>query len=79
MLKHEVRTAWACLSRNEVHTTKVLVLGGGVIGTCCAYYLARAGHEVEVIERQPAPALATSFGNAGDVSPGYSAPWAGPG
>ena len=58
---------------------KVLVLGGGVIGVASAYYLARAGHEVEVVERQSGPALETSFGNAGEVSPGYSAPWAGPG
>ncbi len=58
---------------------KVLVLGGGVIGVSAAYYLARAGHEVEVVDRQPGPALETSFANAGEVSPGYSAPWAGPG
>jgi D-amino-acid dehydrogenase len=58
---------------------KVLVLGSGVIGTTAAYYLARAGHEVEVVERQSGPALETSFANAGEVSPGYSAPWAGPG
>ncbi len=58
---------------------KVLVLGSGVIGVSTAYYLARSGHEVEVCDRQPGPALETSFGNAGEVSPGYSAPWAGPG
>ncbi|MCC6250094.1 MAG: D-amino acid dehydrogenase [Rubrivivax sp.] len=58
---------------------KVLVLGSGVIGTSIAYYLARAGHEVTVVERQAGPALETSFANAGEVSPGYSAPWAGPG
>jgi D-amino-acid dehydrogenase len=58
---------------------KVLVLGGGVIGVASAYYLARAGHEVEVVDRQSGPALETSFANAGEVSPGYSAPWAGPG
>ena len=58
---------------------KVLVLGGGVIGVSTAYYLARAGHEVEVVDRQPGPALETSYANAGEVSPGYSAPWAGPG
>ena len=58
---------------------KVLVLGGGVIGVSTAYYLARAGHEVELVDRQAGPALETSFGNAGEVSPGYSAPWAGPG
>jgi D-amino-acid dehydrogenase len=58
---------------------KVVVLGGGVIGVATAYYLARAGHAVELVDRQPGPALETSFGNAGEVSPGYSAPWAGPG
>ena len=58
---------------------KVLVLGGGVIGVASAYYLAKARHEVTVVDRQSGPALETSFGNAGEVSPGYSAPWAGPG
>ena len=58
---------------------KVLVLGGGVIGVSTAYYLARVGHEVELVDRQSGPALETSFANAGEVSPGYSAPWAGPG
>ena len=58
---------------------KILILGSGVIGTTTAYYLARAGHQVTVIERQAAPALETSFANAGEVSPGYSSPWAGPG
>jgi D-amino-acid dehydrogenase len=58
---------------------KVLVLGAGVIGTSIAYELARDGHEVEVVDRQSGPALETSFGNAGEVSPGYSSPWAGPG
>jgi D-amino-acid dehydrogenase len=60
-------------------SVKVLVLGGGVIGVTSAYYLARAGHEVTVVDRQPGPALETSFANAGEVSPGYSSPWAGPG
>src|ERR1700709_1642744 len=58
---------------------KVIVLGSGVIGTSIAYYLAKAGHQVEVLERQGGPALETSFANAGEVSPGYSSPWAGPG
>lgn len=58
---------------------KVVILGAGVIGTASAYYLAKAGHEVTVLERQPASGLETSFANAGEVSPGYSAPWAGPG
>ena len=58
---------------------KVLVLGSGVIGTTVAYYLTRAEHEVTVVDRQPGPALETSYANAGEVSTGYSAPWAGPG
>lgn len=58
---------------------KIVILGAGVIGTASAYYLAKAGHEVTVLERQSGPALETSFANAGEVSPGYSAPWAGPG
>jgi len=58
---------------------KVIVLGSGVIGVASAYQLALAGHEVTVVDRQPAAALETSYGNAGEVSPGYSAPWAGPG
>ena len=57
---------------------KVAVLGSGVIGVTTAYYLALAGHEVVVLDRQPGPALETSFANAGEVSPGYAAPWAAP-
>ncbi|MEO8080543.1 MAG: D-amino acid dehydrogenase [Caldimonas sp.] len=58
---------------------KVLVLGAGVVGVAAAYELALAGHEVTVVDRQAAPAMETSYANAGEVSPGYSAPWAGPG
>jgi D-amino-acid dehydrogenase len=58
---------------------RVLVLGSGVIGVTSAYYLAKAGVEVTVLERQPAPAAETSFANAGQISPGYSTPWAAPG
>ena len=58
---------------------RVLVLGGGVIGTASAYYLARAGFQVSVLERQPGVALETSYANAGQVSPGYASPWAAPG
>jgi D-amino-acid dehydrogenase len=58
---------------------KVIVLGAGVIGTTTAYYLAKAGVQVTVIDRQPSVANETSFANAGQVSPGYSTPWAAPG
>jgi len=58
---------------------RVLVLGSGVVGVTSAYYLARKGFDVTVIDRQPAPGMETSFANAGQISPGYSAPWAAPG
>ena len=58
---------------------QVIVLGSGVVGVTSAYYLAKAGHEVTVLDRQPGPALETSFANAGEVSPGYASPWAAPG
>lgn len=58
---------------------KVIVMGAGVIGTTTAYYLAKSGADVTVIERQPDPAQETSFANAGQISPGYSTPWAAPG
>ncbi|MBI0385318.1 FAD-dependent oxidoreductase, partial [Streptomyces albiflaviniger] len=47
---------------------RVLVLGSGVIGTTSAWYLRQAGFEVTVIDRQPGPALETSFANAGQLS-----------
>ncbi len=56
-----------------------LVLGGGVIGVTTAWYLAQRGFEVTVIDREAGPALETSYANAGQVSPGYSTPWAAPG
>lgn len=58
---------------------KVVILGSGVVGVASAWYLAQAGHEVTVIDRQPAAALETSAANAGQISPGYAAPWAAPG
>ncbi|KRG72124.1 D-amino acid dehydrogenase [Pseudoxanthomonas dokdonensis] len=58
---------------------KVMVLGAGVIGTCSAWYLAQAGFEVTVVDRQSGAAAETSYGNAGQISPGYASPWAAPG
>ena len=57
---------------------KVLVLGGGVIGVTSAWYLARAGHEVTVVDRQGEPARETSFANGGQISWGAGGPWAAP-
>ena len=58
---------------------RVLVLGSGVIGVASAWYLARAGFEVAVVDREPGPARGASFANAGQISPGYASPWAAPG
>lgn len=58
---------------------KILVLGAGVVGISTAYYLTRAGHEVDVVERHPGAAMETSFGNAGGLCPSFAAPWAAPG
>jgi D-amino-acid dehydrogenase len=58
---------------------KVIVLGAGIVGVTSAYQLAKAGHDVTVIDRQKGPALETSFANAGEVSFGYCSPWAAPG
>ncbi len=58
---------------------KVIVLGSGVVGSTTAYYLSQAGAEVTVLDRQAGPGLETSYANAGQVSPGYSTPWAAPG
>ncbi|MBF7682172.1 D-amino acid dehydrogenase [Acinetobacter sp. B5B] len=57
----------------------VIVLGSGVIGTTSAYYLSKNGAKVTVFDRQANPAEETSFANAGQISPGYSTPWAAPG
>lgn len=57
---------------------KVVVLGGGIIGTATAWYLAQAGHEVSVVERRSGVALETSFANGAQISVSHSEPWATP-
>ena len=52
---------------------RVVILGSGVVGVASARYLAKAGHEVTVIDRQR-PGIETSAANAGQISPGYAAP-----
>lgn len=58
---------------------RVVVLGSGVVGVASAWYLRQAGHDVTVLDREAGPALETSAANAGQISPGYAAPWAAPG
>lgn len=57
---------------------RVLVLGAGVIGTTTAWYLARAGHDVVVVDRQPGPGLETSYANGGQISVSHAEPWSSP-
>src|SRR4029453_16737404 len=57
---------------------RVLVLGAGVVGVAAAWYLAADGHEVVVVDREPGPALETSFANGGQISPSHAEPWANP-
>ena len=57
---------------------KVIVLGAGVIGTSSAWYLAKLGHEVVVIDRQSGAGMETSFANGAQVSVSQSEPWAAP-
>lgn len=56
----------------------VAVLGAGVVGVTTAWYLARHGHEVTVIDRQPEAALETSFANGGQIAVSHAEPWANP-
>lgn len=58
---------------------KVVVVGAGVIGTSTAWYLAEAGHEVVVVDRQPGAGQETSFANGGQISVSHAEPWANPG
>uniref|UniRef100_UPI002607A28D D-amino acid dehydrogenase n=2 Tax=unclassified Pusillimonas TaxID=2640016 RepID=UPI002607A28D len=57
---------------------KVAVLGSGIIGTATAWWLAQAGHEVVVVDRESGPAQETSRANGGQISVSYSEPWANP-
>ncbi len=56
----------------------ILVLGAGLVGVSSAWYLREAGYEVSVVDRQPAPAMETSFANGGQISTSHAEPWANP-
>ncbi|MEY9626693.1 alanine racemase [Sinorhizobium fredii] len=76
--RYQRQFRWPFFSPSE-DIMKVIVLGAGIVGVTTAYQLAKTGHEVTVVDRQPGPALETSFANAGEVSFGYCSPWAAPG
>src|SRR5262245_45831324 len=58
---------------------RIAIIGAGVLGVASAYYLAKEGHEVVVIDRQPAPSRETSFANASLLTPNHTFSWAAPG
>ena len=57
---------------------RVLILGAGVVGVSSAWYLAKSGHQVTVVARQPAAGLETSFANGGQISVSQAEPWSNP-
>src|SRR5262249_39837142 len=72
------RRQLAARAPQRASAMKVAVVGGGVIGLACAWYLRKGGAEVVVLERD-AVGMATSRGNAGWVTPGLSNPLPAPG
>jgi D-amino-acid dehydrogenase len=57
-------------SRGGRSEPRIIVVGGGVIGICCAYFLARRGARVTVLERDEI-GKGASYGNAGSIAPGH--------
>ena len=64
--------------RTGVGVLRIVVLGAGVMGVTTAYEFHRRGHEVVVLEREPAAALQTSFANGGQISVSHAEPWSNP-
>lgn len=58
---------------------RIVIVGAGLLGVASAYYLAQEGHDVLVVDRQPAPARETSYANASLLTPNHSFSWASPG
>ena len=57
---------------------KALILGGGIVGVTTAYFLAKAGHEVTLLEEKDSLGQEATAGNAGIIAPGHSFAWASP-
>lgn len=58
---------------------RVLVIGAGVVGVASAWFLAKRGHEVQVIDQEPGSGLVTSYANGGQISVSQAEPWSNPG
>ena len=56
----------------------ILIIGGGIVGICSAYYLLKADREVTILE-QDSISSGCSFGNAGIIVPSHSIPLPEPG
>jgi D-amino-acid dehydrogenase len=64
---------------NETGTkVDVVVIGAGVVGVCCAYYLGRSGRTVALVERDEI-ARGCSYGNACLITPSHAVPLPAPG
>lgn len=66
------------MKKQQSNVMKIVIIGSGLMGVTSAYFLAKAGYEVEVLERQGGPALETSFANAGMLTPSMADPWNSP-
>ncbi|MCP1674904.1 D-amino-acid dehydrogenase [Natronocella acetinitrilica] len=66
------------IARKNADKPDAVVLGAGIIGVATAYWLARSGLQVTVVDRRPGPALETSYGNGGQISVSHAEPWANP-
>ncbi|MDH3694602.1 MAG: FAD-binding oxidoreductase [Gammaproteobacteria bacterium] len=64
------------VENNSSH--KITVVGAGIVGLCCAWYLQRAGYLVTLIDRKE-PGLEASFGNAGGLGIAEIVPLSSPG
>jgi len=58
---------------------RVLIVGGGIVGFSIAYYAAKKGHDVRVLDRGTRESLGCSYGNAGMIVPSHFVPLAAPG
>jgi D-amino-acid dehydrogenase len=73
------RTALSnALAASRIVSMHVMVLGAGVTGVTTAWYLRERGFDVSVVDRQPGPALETSFANGGQISISHPEPWSSP-
>jgi len=72
-------TASSIPSNVSADSQDVLIVGGGVIGLCCGWYLSKAGRKVTILDRDPSRKSACSDENAGMVVPSHFIPLAAPG